>query len=56
MVKAGHKRGALLAAAVALAAALGAVAGALASRSFSAPARSSAATVEENRAMRQSIT
>jgi hypothetical protein len=55
IVKAGHKRYALLAATVALAAAVGVVAGALASRGFPAPARSSAVTVEENRAMRQSI-
>jgi hypothetical protein len=55
VVKARHKRYALLAATVAFAAALGAVVGALASGGFSTPARNSAAVVEENRAMQQSI-
>jgi hypothetical protein len=55
VVKARHKRYALLAATVAFAAALGAVVGVLASGGFSAPARNSAAVVQENRAMQQSI-
>jgi hypothetical protein len=55
IVKARHKRYALLAATVAFAAELGAVIGALASGGFSAPAPSSAASAEENKAMQQSI-
>ena len=55
VVKARHKRYALLAATVAFAAALGAVVGALASGGFSTPARTNVAVVEENRAMQQSI-
>src|ERR1035438_1148862 len=50
-----HKRYALLAASVTFAAALGAVVGALASGGFSAPARPEVATVEQNKAMQQSI-
>ena len=50
-----HKRYALLAASVTFAAVLGAVVGALASGGFSAPARPDVATVEQNKAMQQSI-
>jgi hypothetical protein len=50
-----HKRYALLAASVTFAAALGAVIGAVASGGFSAPARPDVATVEQNKAMQQSI-
>ena len=50
-----HKRYALLAASVTFAAAFGAVVGALATGGFSAPARPDVATVEQNKAMQQSI-
>jgi len=56
VLKARHKRYALLAASVTFAAALGAVVGALASGGFSAPARPDVAAVEQNKAMQQSIT
>jgi hypothetical protein len=55
VLKARHKRYAFLAASVAVAAALGAVVGAAASGGFSAPVHIDAATVEENKAMQQSI-
>jgi len=55
VLKARHKRYAMLAASVMFAAALGAVVGALASGGFSAPARSDVAGIEENKAMQQSI-
>jgi hypothetical protein len=55
VLKARHKRYALLAASVAIAAALGAVVGALASGGFSSPARPDVAALEENKAMQQSI-
>jgi hypothetical protein len=55
VLKARHKRYALLAASVAFAAALGAVVGAATSGGFSAPAHIDVATVEENKAMQQSI-
>jgi hypothetical protein len=52
-----HKRYALLAASVTFAAALGAIVGALASGGFSSsvPAKPDVATIEENKAMQQSI-
>jgi hypothetical protein len=55
VLKARHKRYALLAASVTFAAALGAVLGALANSGFSAPARPDVAAIEENKAMQQSI-
>ena len=55
VLRARHRRYAVLAVAVTLAAALGAVVGALASVEFSARARPNAAVVEENQAMQQSI-
>jgi uncharacterized protein YlxW (UPF0749 family) len=55
VLKARHKRYAMLAASVMFAAALGAVVGALASGGFSASARSDVAGIEENKAMQQSI-
>jgi hypothetical protein len=55
VVKARHKRYALLAASVTFAAALGAVIGALASGGYSTPARPDVAAIEENKAMQQSI-
>ena len=55
VLKARHKRYAMLAASVMFAAALGAVVGALTSGGLSAPARSEAAGIEENKAMQQSI-
>jgi hypothetical protein len=55
VLKARHKRYALLAASVTFAAALGAVVGAAASGGFSAPMHIDAATVEQNRTMQQSI-
>jgi hypothetical protein len=50
-----HKRYALLAASVTFAAALGAIVGALASGGFSAPAKPDVVTIEESKAMQQSI-
>ena len=50
-----HKRYALLAASVTFAAALGAIVGALASGGFSAPAKPNVVTIEESKAMQQSI-
>ena len=55
VLRARHKRYAVLAASVTFAAALGAVVGALASGEFSTPARPDAAVVEQNQAMAQSI-
>lgn len=55
VLKARHKRHALLAASVALAAAIGAVIGALATGGFGTPARTDVAGLEESKAMQQSI-
>ena len=55
VLKARHKRYALLAASVTFAAALGAVVGALASGGYSTPARPDVAAIEQNKAMQQSI-
>ena len=55
VLKARHKRYAVLAASVTFAAALGAVVGALAGGGFSTPARPDIAAVEQNKAMAQSI-